>query len=353
MQFFNGILAALCVLWIERVIAEKGINIGCYEYFHRDNSQHVRTVDECVDLCEKSYFEIAAISNTFCSCIESIKAVELNGTECNIKCIGDVTQICGGQSSESYYQTGVEVAGPVSNVRQVDRTQTSITLKWDEPQQQKKFLRDYIVRVNPIKTFAKSLLPGQWNVPKENNQVDLSPLHPGTTYLIEIISNSDHGEGGVASVTIETEIGIPEPEPQQPTVLSRSDTTLVIEIKPQTNINGPISFYHVIVLNVDNGLVQQFDENILANFKQSQEDGTNYYITAELEYQDTVRRFTVGDGRYYRGFQNVQLSPQSHVHVSIGIISKMGNVTTRRYASTSHEQHDVMITIREDQNEGK
>lgn len=355
MRDFNVILVAVSVLWTITVVAEKGFNIGCYDIPSNSNQsvdQRVRYVDECVDLCEKKYFEIAALSDAHCTCTETIKANELNATECNIKCVGNQEQICGGRSAQSYYQTGVEVAGPARNVRQADRSQTSITLKWDAPEQQK-FLRDYIVRVNPIKTFAKSLLPGQWTVPKDNNQVDLSPLHPGTTYHVEIISNSEQGEGGVASVTIETEIGVPEPEPQQPTVLSRSDTSLVIEIKPQMNINGPISFYHVIVLYVDNGLIQQFDENLLANFKQAQEDGTNYYITAELEYQDSVRRFTVGDGRYYRGFQNVALPPDSHVHVSIGIISKMGNVTTRRYAATSHEQHDVMITVRADESGGK
>ncbi|KAG4077505.1 hypothetical protein HA402_002932 [Bradysia odoriphaga] len=332
MRYFERFLVVLSVLWIKCASAEQGFAIGCYEASNSNQSNHhrVRTVDECLDLCEKSFFEIAAISNVFCWCTESINAVELNDTECNIQCVGNAKQICGGPSSESYYQTGVEVAGPATNVRQVERSQTSITIKWDEPQQ-KKFLRNYIVRVNPIKTFAKSLLPGQWTVPKENKS----------------------SEGGVASVTIETEIGIPEPEPQQPTVLSRGDTSLVIEIKPQTNINGPISFYHVIVLYVDNGLVQQFDENLLTNFKQAQEDGTNYYITAELEYQDSVRRFTIGDGRYYRGYQNIALTPDSHVHVSIGIVSIMGNLTTRRYASTSHEQHDVMITIREDENNGQ
>lgn len=355
MRFFKVVLVAVSVLWIESAGAEKGYNIGCYEIptnSNQNNDQRVRTADECVDLCEKKYFEIAAVSDAFCSCTESIKANELNETECNMKCIGNPTQTCGGRTAQSYYQTGVEVAGPVRNVSQADRSETSITLRWKDPEQ-KKFLRDYIVRVKPIKTFAKSLLPGQWTVPKDSNQVDLSPLHPGTTYLIEIVSNSDRGEGGIASVTIETEIGVPEPEPQQPTVLSRSDTSIVIEIKPQSNINGPISFYHVIVLYIDNGLVQQFDENLLTNFKQAQDDGTNYYITAELEYQDSVRRFTVGDGRYYRGYQNVALPADSHVHVSIGIVSKMGNVTTRRYAATTHEQHDVMITVRADESEGK
>lgn len=355
MRYFKVVFLALSVLSIQNAGADKGFNIGCFEITSNSNvnNQRVRTVDECVDFCESNYFEIAIISDVFCSCTELIKAIELNETACDIKCVGNQNQICGGRTAHSYYQTGVQVPGPVRNVKQSERSQTSITLTWDEPEQ-KKFLLNYIVRVDPIRTFAKSLLPGEWTVPKENNQVELSPLHPGTTYLIQIISNSNQGEGGVTSVTIETEIGIPEPEPQQPTVLSRSDTSLVIEIKPQTNINGPISLYHVIVLFVDNGLIQQFDENLLTNFKQAQEDGTNYYIAAELEFQESVRRFTVGDGRNYRGYQNVPLPADSHVHVSIGVISRVGNLTTRRYAVTSHEQHDVMIiTVGADESGGK
>lgn len=350
MRYFKVILLTICVLWTNNVKGDRGFNFGCFEMpsdLSRNSDQRVRTVDECIELCRKDFFGLAAISDIHCSCTESIKLQELDESACNIKCSGNQNQICGGPMAQSYYQTGVELAGPVKNVQQTEMSPTSITLSWDEPEQ-KKFLRNYIVRVKPIKTYARSLLPGQWTVTKENRQIELSPLHPGTTYKIDIISNSDIGEGGSASVTFQTEIDIPEPEPQQPTVLSRSDTSLVIEIKPQTNINGPISFYQVIVLFVDNGLIQQFDESLLANFKQAQEDGTNYYIAAELEYQESVRRFTVGDEHNYRGYQNVPLPAKSHVHVSIGVISHMGNVTKARYASTSHEQHDVMITFNDE-----
>lgn len=48
----------------------------------------------------------------------------------------------------------------------------------------------------------------------------------------------------------------------------------------------------------------------------------------------------IGNGLNYGGFDNVPLAPDRHVHASLGIISRVGNVTTKRYAlSTSHGQH--------------
>lgn len=48
----------------------------------------------------------------------------------------------------------------------------------------------------------------------------------------------------------------------------------------------------------------------------------------------------IGNGLNYGGFDNVPLPVDRHVHASLGIISRVGNVTMKRYAfSTSHGQH--------------
>lgn len=48
----------------------------------------------------------------------------------------------------------------------------------------------------------------------------------------------------------------------------------------------------------------------------------------------------IGNGLNYGGFDNVPLPADRHVHASLGIISRVGNVTMKRYAlSTSHGQH--------------
>lgn len=60
-----------------------------------------------------------------------------------------------------------------------------------------------------------------------------------------------------------------------------------------------------------------------------------------FHFQEKSRQFVIGDGRNYNGFVNAPLPSDLHAHVALGIISRNGEVTQKRYAvSTSHEQHD-------------
>lgn len=125
--------------------------------------------------------------------------------------------------------------------------------------------------------------PPHWIFQKEDTQVELVNLHPATRYNITVVCDSNGGEGGQTAIVAETEIGIPDVEPEQPKVLSQNDTQLVIEMKSTGNNNGPISFYRIVVQFIDTGLMQTIDESLLAAYRQSQDDGLSYYIAAELE----------------------------------------------------------------------
>lgn len=94
--------------------------------------------------------------------------------------------------------------------------------------------------------------------------------------------SKEHGEGGVNYIIGETLIGEPDPAPPQPNIRSMDGKTITIEVPSLVNNNGPVSAVQVIVLFVDSELSQQFDESLLKGYKQASEDGTNYYITAEL-----------------------------------------------------------------------
>lgn len=59
-----------------------------------------------------------------------------------------------------------------------------------------------------------------------------------------------------------------------------------------------------------------------------------------ISFQKLTRKFVIGNGLNYGGFDNVPLPADRHVHASLGIISRVGNATMKRYAfSTSHGQH--------------
>lgn len=108
----------------------------------------------------------------------------------------------------------------------------------------------------------------------------------GSMYNISIRSHSGaYGAGGLSWITADTEIGEPDPMPLSPTVLTNNGRTTTIEIPQLVNNNGPITAIQVVVVFLDAELSQQFDENLLKSHSQATEDGTNYYITAELPYE--------------------------------------------------------------------
>lgn len=82
-----------------------------------------------------------------------------------------------------------------------------------------------------------------------------------------------------------TEIGIPDPSPPLPNVLTSNERTITIEIPSLINENGPISSVQVVIVLVDSELSQKFDETLLKSYKEAIDDGTSYYITAELPYE--------------------------------------------------------------------
>lgn len=229
----------------------------------------------------------AVLDGNACHCTNTITESELQNEECDKPCSENIDQICGGNYAQSYHDTDVRVAGPPRNLQIVNQTDSSIVLKWQAPeQQQPQSLIRYIIRANILKKFGpNSLLPlPQWTQEKTaaSPQIELPNLNPGSTYNLSVISDSENrGEGGVAWIIGETDIGVPE-LPAQPNVVSRKEKTLTIEIPPLVNNNGPVTAVHVVVIFVDSELSQQFDEHLLKGYKEAAEDGTNYYITAEL-----------------------------------------------------------------------
>lgn len=105
----------------------------------------------------------------------------------------------------------------------------------------------------------------------------------GSTYNFTIRSNSQYyGDGGVSWIIGELDIGIPEPKPTPPIILSSNEKTMTIEIPPLINNHGPISAVQVVVMISDTEISQKFDVNLLGDYKKASDDGLNYYVTAEL-----------------------------------------------------------------------
>lgn len=286
----------------------------------------------------------ATLDGATCSCTHVLSVEAVAPSECNRPCAENPHQYCGGEDgTESYYDTGLRTAGPITSVKFKNVTEDTIAVAWMPPES-KSLLDHYLIRAEVLETFStRQLLDTEWVVSREERQFDLIGLHPGTRYNITIASVGESGlspDSGSISLVQWTEVGTPDQEPEEPKVLSSDGTSQIIEIRPVINNNGPISNYRLVVIFVTHGLMQTFDESLLRTYNESQEEGTQYYVAAELELNNnSTRRIKIGDGRMYNGFYNAPLPQKSHIHVAVGVISTLNGVTKSIYGQTSHEQH--------------
>ncbi|XP_055624630.1 putative inactive tyrosine-protein kinase Wsck [Toxorhynchites rutilus septentrionalis] len=334
------------VIWIilfacGQAESQKGFFLGCYQL---DRSGRFETVtddlDACVSDCERHFYRYAALSDTQCACLNVIRTNVIEDIGCNIKCRQNVDQTCGGSNAQSFYATGVENAGPVNNLKVLEaKMESTIKISWDPPAHDGVPVKEYEISARNIFTFANyQLHPLSWIVNNHSHTFELSNLTPGTRFNITVTTIAGKGRGGTSSLVAETEIGIPDPEPEEPLVLRRLDSTIQIEIPKAINNNGPINFYRVVVHYVNDDLVQEFDESLLDTYQRSKEKSIPYYIAAEVEMKGESLMFIVGDGQYYRNFFNAPIPHREHVHISTGVVSVLNNVVKIRYTTTTHEQ---------------
>lgn len=208
-----------------------------------------------------------------------------------------------------------------------------------------KKITQYVVDAEAVSSYAATLPKKMsWSVQPEQNDYELTNLHPATSYNISLIALQ--GSEPIENVTtaITTHVGVPYPQPQEPVILSESDSTKTIEIGGPDSIyhneNGPVTSWRVVVHMVEGDLFQNFDPDLLKDYDGAKEDGLPYYIAAELE--NRTRTFTIGDGKTYGGYENPPLPLQKHIHISVGVVSTLDNITQVYYSETTHEQHSLL-----------
>lgn len=337
-----SVVCFLVVIGCSLAQGQKGSFFGCYQ---RDRSGQLvfltDNFDNCIGQCELNYYRYAALSDTQCACFNTIRSRQIEDKECNLKCRQSEDLSCGGDHAQSFYETGVAVAGPVKNLKLVGREkESSIEVSWELPSLDGVPVDEFEINANATSSYSTyPVHPMSWSVHNSTQSFELSNLKPGTRYNITVTSISEKGHGGMKWIEAQTEIGTPDPEPEEPIILRRLDSTIQVQIQKAINNNGPINYYRVVVHYVNNELVQNFDETMLDTYQRSSDKGVPYYIAAEVEMKGDSLLFVVGDGRYYRNFFNPPIPPRAHVHISIGIVSILNSVIKVRYATTTHEQH--------------
>ncbi|XP_030559937.1 putative tyrosine-protein kinase Wsck [Drosophila novamexicana] len=347
--------------------------VGCYTA-RTDllkESVYAKTPQTCIEICEHQGHRYAVLAAEKCFCANRLEPHEKQDDQlCHTRCLANKAQYCGGVGVHSYYSTTLLRQPAPHHLRMVNSTENSISLAWDayEPNKlllaggaealapQTQQISNILIKCQVVQTYSTlpAFLQPEFIVQSTETRFELTDLHPATLYNISVraicAQQQEESECGHATLMASTEVGLPSPAPAQPKILSRTKNSMTVELAPVHNDNGPVSKLLIVVEFVDDSLSQPFDEQLLGGWQDAQQNGVPYYIAAELNYDrpedNRTRHFVVGDGKRYGRYRNVpleQLSEEqdqlSHVHISLGVVSTLRNVTKTLYTRSSHAQH--------------
>jgi len=309
-----------------------------------------------------SIFRYAIFYDGQCNCGNILKESEVEVTECARRCDnGDEQVYCGGVDTESFYNSGSNLPGPVGNLKFSNRTEDKITITFDPPERNGTELTGYDIRATVLKTFSTHpwLLNNQtWKAERNIQKFDLTNLISATSYNISITAKNGDSDGGSLSLTQSTKLGPPD-KPESPKFLENANDKVRIEIKRAANNNGPVSSYLVVVHFVDNELlIHDFDVSLLSTYQRAQDDGLSYYITGEVDaFKEDTKIFVIGDGKNYGKFFNAPLSANRHFHILVGVVSRWNNEEQITYSDSSHDddaahQSNTQTVINEIESKG-
>lgn len=364
-KLFKSLILITIVVDLEA--ADKGVRIGCFKKSAHDVTKSLSAVKNCFDECANQFyrsvdnlnltscciqqfaFRYSVFNDDKCSCENKLKGAEFEGSMCSRKCRNDMENVeCGGDDTESIFETGSNLPGAVKTLDIVEVFEDKITISFDPPERNGTELTGYEINANVIKTFSTSpwsMRNHTWKAQKSAHKFDLSNLTPATQYSIFVVSKNGDADGGESKVVASTRLAQPDPKPDPPRILEKSSGNVKIEIKRAKNNNGPISKYLVVVHFVDNELIHDFEESLLTTYQKAQDDGLSYYITGEIDaFAEETKTFTVGDGRRYGKFFNAPL-PDRHLHVLVGVASRLNNEERVSYSNSSHDAGHVSVNV--------
>ncbi|KAM8704004.1 hypothetical protein ACLKA7_008603 [Drosophila subpalustris] len=382
-SFVSFCLLAMCLLWSARCVFMQELPenpleepvyyyVGCYTA-RTDllkESVYAKTPQTCIEICEHEGHKYAVLAAEKCFCANQLEPQEKQHEQlCHTRCLANKAQYCGGVGVHSYYSTTLLKQPAPHHLRVVNRTENSLSLEWDAYESTKMLLAgaadplapqtpqiaSFRIKCHVVDTY--STLPAfqqpEFIVQSTETRFELTDLQPATLYNVSVVAicGMEH-ECGNATIMARTVLDLPSPAPVQPKILSRTDRTITVELSPVHNNNGPVSKLLIIVEFVDDSLSQPFDAELLGSWQEAQQNGLPYYIAAELDYDrpedNRTRHFVIGDGKRYGRYRNVPLEQlsgdqkqqeEAHVHISLGVVSTLQNVTKTLYTRSNHEQH--------------
>ncbi|RZC35618.1 tyrosine-protein kinase Wsck, partial [Asbolus verrucosus] len=289
------------------------------------------------------HYKYSMIKNDFCFCGNYLGVEVTKNVTCDCPSCPDSKA-----NLTDVYLTGNLVPGPPENVQLTNITDISVHISWEVPKSYTE-ISSYLIQATVNHTYV-NYIPNNpvWKYLNDTFGTTLIVL-PATRYNITLRAISPDGPGAMFSKVIETQVGDPENLPDPPKIIKKYGNKIEIKLSEISNSNGPITSYLVVVLNEDSG--QIFQDQLLKSYSEAKNDGTSYYIAAELKPESIKNNFIVGDGNYYGKYYNAPLESNVNYKIISGIISSLNGQTKRAFSNSDNSINSLKEIIDEDSEE--
>ncbi|XP_058795351.1 putative inactive tyrosine-protein kinase Wsck [Phymastichus coffea] len=346
------------LLWLLALAAGQQ-SIGCFKSSPNDPdlpvlvAKRVGSPEECIRECKARYFIFSGLMNGHQCYCGSHYGKNGPSDECKDPCIDDSSITCGSNDAINVYSTGQKGPSPPRRVSVSKYGQDFLKVIWQLPDVPNGKIVSYTLKASALETKSLyPLAPIEAEVQGESaNSTTILGLHPGTKYNITIFATNTQGSSDEAYTIDWTRIGPPN-KPNPPKIITKGENTITIEIPPGTSENGPITYYHVIV--VQSGTVPPTGSDVVYdNYDRASKEGLGYYITGKFDISDYAhyKRFVVGDGRMIGGYYNAPLEKnQRQPQIGIALESRVRGEVQYSYSNLANGMHKLATSDSQDMN---
>ncbi|XP_057298434.1 receptor-type tyrosine-protein phosphatase delta-like [Hydractinia symbiolongicarpus] len=225
--------------------------------------------------------------------------------------------------------TNKEVLPMVKNLRVNEVSEQSVYLQWDEPINANKFKgfqRKYLITHRANKTYRNE--EGKIQLKKisktdkigDTKKYFLDGLLPNTEYIVHVqVSLKDAGDGDPVAIRFTTKLKKPAAL-SSPSLgeLNKQVNYLLLDIKAASEVNGPISYYLLYVIDLgDKEKIPSsykpesigIEDNHVTRRRRNTENhhAVDFYIAALFRREELPTKFKLGTGSQHGDFGNTEL----------------------------------------------
>ncbi|XP_013415221.1 receptor-type tyrosine-protein phosphatase kappa isoform X1 [Lingula anatina] len=239
-----------------------------------------------------------------------------------------------GQYSDLVQAVTVEGSpGEPNNLENSSRTDSSLTLRWNEPIKKNGRIMGYKIICSVYNSPSDTNKTYISNSPELRQQV-VENLRPSTRYVCGVAARTSVGYGTYTTRVLWTAPSPPVIDDESlrnsrtPRKRTRSTVTVLL---PIVSVGDK---YRIVVELMSRRRKRDVnsDTRNLTSYREAMDLNLNYYITAEVDSTRLGAEFTVGDNQTYGGYQNTPLVEGQTYDIYFGVLSSIDGVTAQTYS---------------------